>query len=286
MNWFDKLMPSRIRTEKRKHSVPEGLWVKCVGCSAQLYRAELHRNLHVCPKCGHHLRIGARERLEMFLDPVSGYELAANLEPQDPLRFKDSKRYRERLNQAQRQTDERDALIVTAGTLKAIPIVAAAFEFRFMAGSMGSVVGERFVRAVAYCIQHRRPLVSFSASGGARMQEGLYSLLQMAKTSSALSELSAEKLPYVSVMTDPTTGGVSASLALLGDINIAEPGALICFAGPRVIEQTTGETLPEGFQRAEFLLEKGAIDMILDRRQARDQIAALIAKLSSRPAFA
>jgi acetyl-CoA carboxylase carboxyl transferase subunit beta len=283
MSWFDKLMPSRIRTEKRKHSVPEGLWMKCAGCAAQLYRAELNRNLHVCPKCGFHLRIGARERLEMFLDPESGYELAGNLEPQDPLRFKDSKRYRERLNEAQRETDERDAFVVMAGTLKGLPLVAGAFEFRFISGSMGSVVGERFVRAVAYCIQHRRPLVCFSASGGARMQEGLYSLLQMAKTSSALAQLAAANLPYISVMTDPTTGGVSASLALLGDINMAEPGALICFAGPRVIEQTTGETLPEGFQRAEFLLEKGAIDMILDRRQARDQIAALLAKLLARP---
>jgi acetyl-CoA carboxylase carboxyl transferase subunit beta len=245
----------------------------------------LHRNLHVCPKCGHHLRIGARERLEMFLDPESGYELAADLEPQDPLRFKDTKRYRERLAHAQRETDERDALVVMAGTLKAMPIVACAFEFRFISGSMGSVVGERFVRGVAYCIQHKRPLVCFAASGGARMQEGLYSLLQMAKTSSALAQLAAAKLPYISVMTDPTTGGVSASLALLGDVNIAEPGALICFAGPRVIEQTTGETLPEGFQRAEFLLEKGAIDMILDRRQARDQIAALLAKLGLRPAL-
>jgi acetyl-CoA carboxylase carboxyl transferase subunit beta len=283
MSWFDKLMPSRIRTERRKHSVPEGLWVKCSGCAAQLYRAELTRNLHVCPKCNHHLRMGARERLELFLDPGTGNEIAENLEPQDPLRFKDSKRYRERLNQAQRETGERDALVVMAGTLKSLPIVAAAFEFRFMAGSMGSVVGERFVRAVAYCIEHRRALVCFAASGGARMQEALYSLLQMAKTSAALAELAAEKLPYVSVMTDPTTGGVSASLALLGDINIAEPGALICFAGPRVIEQTTGETLPEGFQRAEFLLEKGAIDMILDRRQARDQIAALLAKMSRQP---
>jgi len=283
MSWFDKLMPSRISTEKRKHSVPEGLWVKCAGCAAQLYRAELKRNLYVCPKCNHHLRIGARERLELFLDADSGHEIAGNLEPQDPLRFKDSKRYRERLNQAQRETDETDALVVMAGTLKAIPVVAAAFEFRFMAGSMGSVVGERFVRGVSFCIEQRRPLICFSASGGARMQEALYSLLQMAKTSAALAMLSAERLPYVSVMTDPTTGGVSASLALLGDINVAGPGALICFAGPRVIEQTTGETLPEGFQRAEFLLEKGAIDMILDRRQARDQIAALLAKLIDRP---
>ena len=286
MSWFDKLMPSRISTEKRKHSVPEGLWVKCAGCAAQLYRAELKRNLHVCPKCNYHLRIGARERLELFLDAGSGNEIAGNLEPQDPLRFKDSKRYRERLNQAQRETGEKDALVVMAGTLKGIPVVAAAFEFRFMAGSMGSVVGERFVRAVSYCIQHRCPLICFSASGGARMQEALYSLLQMAKTSAALAMLSAERLPYVSVMTDPTTGGVSASVALLGDINVAEPGALICFAGPRVIEQTTGETLPEGFQRAEFLLEKGAIDMILDRRQARDQIAALLSKLIDRPELA
>src|SRR5690606_36213544 len=284
MSWFDKLMPSRISTEKRKRSVPEGLWVKCTGCSAQLYRAELKRNLHVCPKCNHHLRIGARERLEMFLDPGSGHELAANLEPQDPLKFRDTKRYRDRIVQAQKATGERDALIVMGGTLKAIPLVAAAFEFRFMGGSMGSVVGERFVRAVAYCLQHRRPLVCFTASGGARMQEALYSLLQMAKTSAALAELAEQRLPYISVLTDPTTGGVSASLGLLGDINIAEPGALIGFAGPRVIEQTTGETLPEGFQRAEFLLEKGAIDMIVDRRQARDQIAALLAKLLDLPA--
>jgi acetyl-CoA carboxylase carboxyl transferase subunit beta len=283
MSWFDKLMPSRIRTEKRKHSVPEGLWVKCTGCAAQLYRAELSRNLYVCPKCNHHLRVGARERLEWFLDPSSGTELAGGLEPQDPLRFKDSKRYRERLSEAQRDTGERDALVIMAGTLKDLPIVAAAFEFRFISGSMGSVVGERFVRGVAYCIRERRALVCFAASGGARMQEGLYSLLQMAKTSAALAELAEERLPYVSVMTDPTTGGVSASLALLGDVNIAEPGALLCFAGPRVIEQTTGETLPEGFQRAEFLLEKGAIDMIMDRRQARDQIAALLAKLGRRP---
>ncbi|HEX6999790.1 MAG TPA: acetyl-CoA carboxylase, carboxyltransferase subunit beta [Gammaproteobacteria bacterium] len=282
MSWFDKLMPSRISTEKRRRSVPEGLWVKCTGCSAQLYRAELKRNLHVCPKCNHHLRIGARERLEMFLDPGSGHEIAANLEPQDPLKFRDTKRYRERVSQAQKQTGERDALVVMAGTVKAIPVVAAAFEFRFMGGSMGSVVGERFVRAVAYCIQNERPLVCFTASGGARMQEGLYSLLQMAKTSAALAELAEARLPYISVMTDPTTGGVSASIALLGDVNIAEPGALICFAGPRVIEQTTGETLPEGFQRAEFLLEKGALDMIVDRRQARDQIAALLAKLLDR----
>ena len=279
MSWFDKLMPSRIRTEKRKHSVPEGLWVKCVGCSAQLYRAELHRNLHVCPKCGHHLRISARERLEMFLDPEAGYELGADLEPRDPLRFKDTKRYRERIALAQRETDERDALIVMAGTLKSMPIVAAAFEFRFISGSMGSVVGERFVRGVDYCLQHRRPLVCFSASGGARMQEGLFSLMQMAKTTAALTQLAARKLPFVSILTDPTMGGVSASFAMIGDVVIAEPRALIGFAGPRVIEQTVREKLPEGFQRAEFLLEKGAIDMIVDRRQMRDKLANVLTLL-------
>ncbi|MBN1237437.1 MAG: acetyl-CoA carboxylase carboxyltransferase subunit beta [Gammaproteobacteria bacterium] len=286
MSWFDKLMPSRINTEKRRRSVPEGLWVKCTGCSGQLYRAELKRNMYVCPKCNHHLRLGARERLEMFLDPDSGQEIAENLEPLDPLKFRDSKRYRDRLNQAQKDTGERDALIVMAGSLKTMPIVAAAFEFRFMGGSMGSVVGERFVRGVNYCIEHGRPLVSFSASGGARMQEALFSLLQMAKTSSALAALAEAKLPYISVMTDPTMGGVSASLALLGDVNMAEPGSLIGFAGPRVIEQTVKETLPVGFQRAEFLLEKGAIDMIVDRRNARDEIAALLAKLTDQPELA
>jgi acetyl-CoA carboxylase carboxyl transferase subunit beta len=283
MSWFDKLMPSRIRTERRRHSIPEGLWVKCAGCSAQLYRAELKRNLHVCPKCGHHLRVGARDRLEMFLDPESGEEIAANLEPLDPLKFKDAKRYKDRLAQAQRETGERDALVVVVGKLKGMPLVAAAFEFRFMAGSMGSVVGERFARAVQHCIDNRMPLVCFSASGGALMQEALISLLQMAKTSAALVRLSEAKLPYISIMTDPTTGGVSASLASLGDVNLAEPGAVIGFAGRRVIEQTTGETLPDNFQRAEFLLEKGAIDMIVDRRHARDKIAALLAKLLRQP---
>ncbi len=283
MSWFDKLMPSRINTEKRRRSVPEGLWVKCPGCSGQLYRAELKRNLFVCPKCNHHLRIGARERLEWFLDPSSGEEIAADLEPLDPLKFKDSKRYRDRLSQAQKDTNERDALVVMAGTLKRIPVVAAAFEFRFMGGSMGSVVGERFVRGIQYCIEHNRPMICFSASGGARMQEALYSLLQMAKTSAALAALAEAKLPYVSVLTDPTMGGVSASLGFLGDVNIAEPGSLIGFAGPRVIEQTVKETLPVGFQRAEFLLEKGALDMIVDRRRARDEIAAVLAKLMRLP---
>jgi len=284
MSWFDKLMPSRINTEKRRRSVPEGLWVKCTGCSGQLYRAELKRNLYVCPKCNHHLRIGARERLEWFLDPDSGEEIGADIEPLDPLKFKDSKRYRDRLNQAQKDTNERDALIVMAGSLKSIPVVAAAFEFRFIGGSMGSVVGERFVRGIHYCIEHKRPMICFSASGGARMQEALYSLLQMAKTSAALAALAEARLPYISVMTDPTMGGVSASIALLGDVNIAEPGSLIGFAGPRVIEETVKEKLPVGFQRAEFLLEKGALDMIVDRRNARDEIAAVIAKLMRLPA--
>ena len=283
MSWFDKLILSRVKTVKPKRTVPEGLWVKCTGCSAQLYRAELKRNLFVCPKCQQHIRIGARERLEMFLDTDSGYEIAGKLEPLDPLKFKDSKRYKDRLSKAQSDTGEKDALVVMAGSLNSISIVAAAFEFEFMAGSMGSVVGERFRRAVDYCLEYRRPFVCFTASGGARMQEALFSLLQMAKTSAALAELAEAELPYISVMTDPTTGGVSASLALLGDINIAEPNALIGFAGPRVIEQTVGETLPEGFQRAEFLLEKGALDMIVDRRNARDEIAGLLAKLMDRP---
>ncbi len=283
MSWFDKLMPSRIKTEQRKRSVPEGLWVKCSSCAAQLYRAELKRNLLVCPKCEFHMRVGARERLEMFLDPDSGHEIAAKLEPQDPLKFRDSKRYRDRLSQAQKNTAELDALIVIAGTLKAIPVVVAAFEFRFMGGSMGSVVGERFVRGVRYCIEHKRPFVCFTASGGARMQEGLISLLQMAKTSSALADLAEAGLPYIAFLTDPTTGGVSASLGLLGDINLAEPKALIGFAGPRVIEQTVGEKLPEEFQRSEFLLEKGVLDMIVDRRHARDEVAAILAKLTDRP---
>lgn len=283
MSWFDKLMPSRIRTERRSRSVPEGLWVQCTACSAQLYGAELKRNLYVCPKCDHHLRIGARDRLELFLDSSSTHEIAAKLEPQDPLKFRDSKRYRDRIVAAQKNTGESDALIAMAGTLKAIPVVAAAFEFRFMGGSMGSVVGERFARAVDYCLEHKRPLICFSASGGARMQEALLSLLQMGKTSAALAALSEVGLPYISVMTDPTMGGVSASLAMLGDVNIAEPGSLIGFAGPRVIEQTVKETLPEGFQRAEFLLDKGAIDMIVDRRNARDEIASLLAKLLDRP---
>lgn len=276
MTWFEKIIPSRIKTERRTRSVPEGLWMKCAACDAVLYRAELERNLHVCPKCGHHMRVGARERLEHFLDPQSGAEIAGGIEPEDPLKFRDQKKYRDRLLLAQKSTEEKDALIVMSGTLHGIAVVACAFEFEFMAGSMGSVVGERFVRAVEHCLEHRKGLVCFSASGGARMQEALLSLLQMAKTSAALAKLAAANLPYISVMTDPTTGGVSASLAMLGDVNIGEPKALIGFAGQRVIQQTVRETLPEGFQRSEFLLEHGALDMIVDRRDMRDRIAGLL----------
>ena len=283
MTWFEKIMPSRIKTERRTRSVPEGLWMKCAACDAVLYRAELERNLHVCPKCGHHMRIGARERLECFLDPEGTIELADNVLPEDPLKFRDTKKYRDRLVQAQKSTHESDALLVMAGTVHALPIVACAFEFAFMGGSMGSVVGERFVRGVEHCLEHRKPLVCFSASGGARMQEALLSLLQMAKTSAALARMAQARLPYISVLTDPTTGGVSASLAMLGDINIGEPRALIGFAGARVIQQTVRETLPEGFQRSEFLLEHGALDMIMDRRDMRDRVASLLTMLMNRP---
>ena len=276
MTWFEKIMPSRITTERRTRSVPEGLWIKCPACDAVLYRAEPERNLSVCPKCAHHMRIGARERLKRFLDTGSASELAVAIQPEDPLKFRDSKRYKDRLVAAQKATGEKDALIVMAGTLTGLEVVAAAFEFRFMGGSMGSVVGEKFVRAVEHCRTFRMPLICFSASGGARMQEGLYSLMQMGKTSAALARLADAGLPFVSVLTDPTTGGVSASLAMLGDINVGEPRALIGFAGPRVIEQTVRETLPEGFQRSEFLLERGAIDLIIDRRDQRERIANLL----------
>ena len=283
MSWFEKLMPSRISTEKRTKSVPEGVWIKCPNCDAQLYRNELERNMQVCPKCNFHMRIGARKRVQYFLDAESQQELSAQLEPEDPLKFRDSKRYRDRLVQAQKKTGEKDALISVAGKLLGRPVVVCAFEFSFMGGSMGSVVGERFARAARHAADNNMPLISFSASGGARMQEALFSLLQMAKTSAALAELGAKRIPYVSVLTDPTTGGVSASLAMLGDVNIAEPGALIGFAGPRVIEQTVRERLPEGFQRSEFLLDHGAIDMILDRRKMREQIGDLLAKFEKRP---
>ena len=283
MSWFEKLMPSRISTEKRTRSVPEGVWIKCARCDAQLYRNELERNLNVCPKCDNHMRIGARKRLEVFLDPDSQKEIAGNLEPEDPLKFRDSKKYRDRIVQAQKKTGERDALVAASGTLFGRPVVVCAFEFSFMGGSMGSVVGERFTRGANFAAENGMPLIAFSASGGARMQEALFSLLQMAKTSAALARLGAAGVPYVSVLTDPTTGGVSASLAMLGDVNIAETGALIGFAGPRVIEQTVREKLPEGFQRSEFLLDHGAIDMIVDRRQMREQIADLLAKFERRP---
>ena len=286
MSWFEKIMPSRIKTERRTRSVPEGLWIKCPVCDAVLYRAELERNLYVCPKCAHHIRIGARERLDVFLDPGSGVELAAGIYPEDPLKFRDNKRYRDRLAQAQKATGEVDALVVMAGTLEGLQVVACAFEFQFLGGSMGSVVGERFKRAVDHCLSERRALVCFTASGGARMQEALYSLLQMAKTSAALARLKAAALPFVSVLTDPTTGGVSASLAMLGDLNLAEPHALIGFAGPRVIQQTVHETLPEGFQRSEFLLDHGALDMIVDRRELRGRIASMLRLLLKQPPVA
>ncbi|MCW9025194.1 MAG: acetyl-CoA carboxylase, carboxyltransferase subunit beta [Gammaproteobacteria bacterium] len=285
MNWFSKLLPSRIRTEGgTKKSVPEGLWAKCNACGAVLYRAEMERNLDVCPKCDHHMRIGARVRLERFLDEDEREEIAANLKPVDALKFKDIKKYKDRITQAQKATGEHDALIAMKGKLKGMPLVATAFEFKFMGGSMGSVVGERFVRAANICLEENIPLVCFSASGGARMQEALFSLMQMAKTSAVLAKMSKRGVPFISVLTDPTMGGVSASLAMLGDLNVAEPNALIGFAGPRVIEQTVRETLPEGFQRSEFLLEHGAIDMIIDRRDLRDKLANVLSILTHKSA--
>jgi acetyl-CoA carboxylase carboxyl transferase subunit beta len=283
MNWFKKIVPSRIKTKKsqRVKSVPEGVWVTCDQCKAQIYRADLERNLHVCNKCDHHIRISARYRLSQFFDEGTSREYFNNLISTDPLKFKDTKKYKDRLTESKRKSGENDALIVMDGSVKEIRLVACAFDFNFMGGSMGSVVGEKFVRAVNLSIDTKIPLVCFCASGGARMQEAFLSLMQLAKTTSALVELDAAKIPYISVLTDPTTGGVSASIAMLGDINIAEPGALIGFAGPRVIEQTVGETLPEGFQRSEFLLEKGAIDMIVDRREMRQTISTLIRNLHS-----
>ena len=282
MSWLQKLMPSRIRTEGgSKRTVPEGLWTKCDSCTAVLYRPELERNLNVCPKCGMHMAVTARTRLDQFLDPEGRREIAANLEATDPLRFRDNKKYRDRIAVAQKSTGEKDALVAIAGKLSGRDVVACAFEFRFMGGSMGSVVGEKFARAAQESHRLRAPLVCFTATGGARMQEGLLSLMQMAKTSAALARLAEAGIPYVSVLTHPTTGGVSASLGMLGDVNIAEPGALIGFAGPRVIEQTVRQKLPEGFQRSEFLLEKGAIDMIVDRRELRDQVASLLDLLTA-----
>lgn len=270
-------MPSRIRTEGgNKRNVPEGLWTKCTACEQVLYKPELERNVNVCPKCNHHMPVTARMRLDHFLDAGQREELDSTLESVDPLKFRDSKKYRDRISAAQKKTGEKDALISMRGMLHGSPVVACAFEFGFMGGSMGSVVGEKFARAAQVCLANRIPLVSFSATGGARMQEGVLSLMQMAKTSAALARLAEEGLPFISVLTHPTTGGVSASLGMLGDVIIAEPLALIGFAGPRVIEQTVRETLPEGFQRSEFLLQKGAIDMIVDRRQLRDKISALL----------
>jgi acetyl-CoA carboxylase carboxyl transferase subunit beta len=284
MSWFEKLIPSSIRTDgASKRAVPEGLWAKCPGCHAVLYKAELERNLEVCPKCGHHNRLSARRRLDAFLDPESREEIAGTMESVDPLKFKDLKKYKDRLAQAQKATGENEAMVVMGGTVKTLDVVVAAFEFDFMGGSMGSVVGERFVRGVNAALEKGSALVSFAASGGARMQESLFSLMQMAKTSAALGRMRERRLPFISVMTDSTMGGVSASLSMLGDVNLAEPGALIGFAGPRVIEQTVREKLPEGFQRSEFLLEHGALDMIVDRRDLRNLVADLIAILTHRP---
>jgi len=284
MSWLQKLLPPRIKRDgSPKKTVPEGLWSKCDSCEAVLYRADLEQNLFVCPKCSHHKRISARERLNLVLDLEGRYEIGAEVLPVDSLKFKDSRRYTERLAEARKETLEEDALVVMQGSIKALPAVAAAFEFGFLGGSMGSVVGERFVRGVKVCLEQRLPFVCFPATGGARMQEGLLSLMQMAKTCAALTELARERLPFISVLTDPTMGGVSASFAMIGDAVLAEPGALIGFAGPRVIEQTVRETLPEGFQRSEFLLQHGAIDMIVDRRQMRDRLASLITLLLKLP---
>ncbi|MFC3907587.1 acetyl-CoA carboxylase, carboxyltransferase subunit beta [Legionella dresdenensis] len=282
MSWLKKLLPSIIKTDTAQKKVPEGLWVKCQGCNSVLYSSELVKNLSVCPNCNHHHRVNARERISQFLDSDSVEEIAAALEPVDRLKFKDSKKYKDRISQAQKATGEKEALIVVKGTLQHQPVVVSAFEFSFMGGSMGATVGEKFVRAVELAAQEKRPYICFTASGGARMQEGLFSLMQMAKTSAALAKFSETGLPFIVVLTDPTMGGVSASFASLGDIILAEPNALIGFAGPRVIEQTVRQTLPEGFQRSEFLLEHGHIDMIVERSKLRQTVAELVAKLSHR----
>lgn len=286
-SWLDKFVPSIVRSESKRSSagsVPEGLWKKCPKCESVLYRPELEKNLDVCPKCDHHLRVSARRRLDIFLDKEGRYEIAADLEPEDKLKFKDSKRYKDRLADAQKKTGEKDALIAMEGALNGMPVVAVAFEFNFLGGSMGAIVGERFIQAVNVCLEKRIPLVCFSASGGARMQEALISLMQMAKTSAGLERMKQEGIPYISVMTDPVFGGVSASLAMLGDLNVAEPNALIGFAGPRVIEQTVREKLPEGFQRSEFLLDKGALDMIIKRSEMRDRLHNILSILTNKVA--
>lgn len=284
MSWFRKLLP-KIKRESAagRKAVPEGLWSKCPACEAVLYFTDLEGNLHVCPKCAFHHRLSARQRLEAFLDSEGRAEIAYEVMPVDTLKFRDSRKYLDRLSEAEKETGETDALVVMQGSVVGVPVVAAAFEFGFLGGSMGSVVGERFVRAVQLCCDENTPLVCFTASGGARMQEGLFSLMQMAKTTAALHQLSAARQPFISVLTDPTMGGVSASFAMIGDVVIAEPGALVGFAGPRVIEQTVRETLPEGFQRAEFLLEKGAVDLIVDRRELRARVASLLAMLRRDP---
>ena len=288
MSWLQKLLPPKINRPvgASKKNVPEGLWSKCQSCESVLYRTDLESNSEVCPKCGYHNRISARARLNQLLDAEGRFEIGAEVQPIDPLKFKDSKRYADRLKASQAEVGETDALIVMQGSIKTVPVVVASFEFKFMGGSMGSVVGERFVRGVQACIEHKMPFICICASGGARMQEGLFSLMQMAKTSAALTRLSKAGLPYISVLTDPTMGGVSASFAMLGDVIIAEPQALIGFAGPRVIEQTVRETLPDGFQRAEFLLEHGAVDMIVDRREMRDRVAKLLTGLMHSPVIA
>jgi acetyl-CoA carboxylase carboxyl transferase subunit beta len=286
VSWLQKLLPPKIKRSPgaAKKAVPEGLWVKCEVCEAVLYRADLEKSLNVCPKCSHHNRINARERMDITLDPEGRYEIGSEVVPVDFLKFVDSRRYTDRLEADTTDAGETDALVVMQGAINTIPVVAAAFEFRFMGGSMGSVVGERFVRGVQSAIEQKMPFICFTASGGARMQEGLMSLMQMTKTTAALTQLSQERLPFLSVLTDPTMGGVSASFAMIGDVVIAEPGALIGFAGPRVIEQTVKQTLPEGFQRAEFLLDKGAIDMIVDRREMRSRLTQLITLLMRSPA--
>jgi len=289
MSWLSKLLPPKIKREQgvqRRGALPEGLWSKCPSCEAVLYATDLDNNQQVCPKCGYHNRLNARQRLELLLDPEACFEIGAEVIPVDSLKFKDSKRYPDRLMEANESSGESDSLVCLQGSIKNIPVVAAAFEFGFMGGSMGSVLGERFIRGVQTAIELKAPFICITASGGARMQEGLFSLMQMAKTTAALTKLSEAGQPFISILTDPTMGGVSASFAFIGDVVIAEPGALIGFAGPRVIEQTVREKLPEGFQRSEFLLEKGAIDMIVDRRELRDQVARVISLLQKLPAAA
>ncbi|MCC7006828.1 MAG: acetyl-CoA carboxylase carboxyltransferase subunit beta [Ottowia sp.] len=286
MSWLEKLLPPKIKQTdpSQRKSVPEGLWIKCASCEAVLYRTDLEANLYVCPKCSYHLRIGARQRLDALLDAEGRFEIGQEVVPTDPLKFKDSKKYVDRIHQAMESSGETDALVVQGGAIHTLPVVVACFEFDFMGGSMGSVVGERFVRGVQVALEQKVPFICVTATGGARMQESLLSLMQMAKTTAMLTQLSAARLPFISVLTDPTMGGVSASFAFLGDVVMAEPKALIGFAGPRVIEQTVREKLPEGFQRSEFLLSKGAIDMIVDRRQMREEIAQLLALLQNQPA--